>query len=146
MTTVTKTVKFDAAHVLPNHGGLCRNLHGHTYRVDVTAACADDAGRDMVIDFQDIKKIAAETICERFDHTFIYDAGSAVEREIAAVLERNGMRTAPVGFRTTAENLARYFYETLQPRIPCISAVRVLETADNAAEYRSAGGGRVSAG
>ena len=33
---VTKTMRFDAAHVLTNHQGMCRNLHGHTYRVDVT--------------------------------------------------------------------------------------------------------------
>ena len=36
MTAVVKTVKFDAAQVLTNHQGLCKNLHGHTYRVDVS--------------------------------------------------------------------------------------------------------------
>ena len=51
MTTVTKTVKFDAAHILANHKGLCKNLHGHTYRVDVSAAMSDDEHGDMVIDF-----------------------------------------------------------------------------------------------
>ena len=30
MITVTKTVKFGAAHVLTNQQGLCKNLHGHT--------------------------------------------------------------------------------------------------------------------
>ena len=48
MITVTKTVKFDAAHVLTNHQGLCKNLHGHTYRVDVSVAQAEDDDRDMV--------------------------------------------------------------------------------------------------
>ena len=36
MLTVTKSIKFDAAHVLTNHQGLCKNLHGHTYRVEVS--------------------------------------------------------------------------------------------------------------
>ena len=45
MTTVTKTVKFDAAHILTNHQGLCKNLHGHTYRVDVSVAQPADDGR-----------------------------------------------------------------------------------------------------
>ena len=40
MITVTKTVKFDAAHVLTNHQGLCKNLHGHTYRVDISVTQA----------------------------------------------------------------------------------------------------------
>ena len=51
MTTVTKTVKFDAAHVLTNHCGLCRNLHGHTYRVDVSVARSDDDPGDLDMDF-----------------------------------------------------------------------------------------------
>ena len=38
MLKATKTVRFDAAHILTNHQGLCKNLHGHTYRVDVTKA------------------------------------------------------------------------------------------------------------
>ena len=32
MLTVTKSIKFDAAHILTNHQGLCKNLHGHTYQ------------------------------------------------------------------------------------------------------------------
>ena len=44
MVTVTKTVRFDAAHVLTNHAGLCRNLHGHTYRVEVSVAGEADGG------------------------------------------------------------------------------------------------------
>ena len=71
MTTVTKTVKFDAAHILTNHEGLCKNLHGHTYRVDVSVAQDDGVGGDMVIDFKDLKRIASEVVCERFDHAFI---------------------------------------------------------------------------
>ena len=67
MVTVTKTIKFDAAHVLTNHEGLCKNLHGHTYRVDVSVAQAEGDASDMVIDFKDLKRIASEVICERFD-------------------------------------------------------------------------------
>ena len=136
MITVTKTVRFDAAHVLTNHQGLCKNLHGHTYRVDVSVAQAADDGRDMVIDFKDLKAIANEVICDRFDHAFIYNTESAGEREIAAVVEKNGMRTVAIPFRSTAENLAKMFFNDLKPRIPGLSAVKVWETADSAAEYR----------
>ena len=137
MTTVTKTVKFDAAHVLTNHQGLCKNLHGHTYRVDVSVAQADGAGGDMVIDFKDLKRIATEVVCDRFDHAFIYNTESAGESEIADVVMRNGMRAFPIPFRSTAENLARLFFDELKPRIPGLSAVKVWETADSCAEYRA---------
>ena len=135
MITVTKTVKFDAAHVLTNHQGLCKNLHGHTYRVDVSVAQAEDDTRDMVIDFKDLKGIANEVICDRFDHAFVYNTESAGEREIAAVVEKHGMRTVAIPVRSTAENLAKMFFSDLKPRIPDLSSVKVWETADSCAEY-----------
>ena len=136
MITVTKTVKFDAAHVLTNHQGLCKNLHGHTYRVDVSVTQREDDTRDMVIDFKDLKGIANEVICDRFDHAFVYNTESAGECEIAAVVEKNGMRTVAIPFRSTAENLAKMFFGELKARIPGLSAVKVWETADSCAEYK----------
>ena len=137
MTTVTKTVRFDAAHILTNHAGLCKNLHGHTYRVDVSVAAPDGNLDDMVIDFKDLKKIAGETVCDVFDHAFIYNTESPGECEIAAVVEKNGMRTVALPFRSTAENLARHFYGELLPKIPGLVAVKVWETADSCAEFRA---------
>ena len=136
MTTVTKTVKFDAAHVLTNHQGLCKNLHGHTYRVGVSVTQPEGDDSDMVIDFKELKGIATAVICDRFDHAFIYNTESVGEREIAAVVEKNGMRTVAIPFRSTAENLAKLFYNDLKSRIPGLSAVKVWETADSSAEYR----------
>ena len=135
MTTVTKTVKFDAAHVLTDHQGLCRNLHGHTYRVDVSVSTVADG--DMVIDFKELKGVLAEVILDRFDHSFIYNTGSAGESEIAAAVKKHGMRTVAVPFRSTVENLAKMFYKELKGRIPGLSAVKVWETADNCAEYKT---------
>ena len=137
MITVTKTVKFDAAHILTNHQGLCKNLHGHTYRVDISVSQSADDDRDMVIDFKDLKGIATRLICDRFDHAFIYNTQSPGESEIAAVVEKNGMRTVAIPFRSTAENLARHFFELLKPAVSGLSAVKVWETADSCAEYRS---------
>lgn len=133
MLSVTKTVKFDAAHVLTNHQGLCKNLHGHTYRVDVTVSQVAGDMSDMVIDFKDLKSIATQVICDRFDHAFIYNLQSSGEREIADVVEKNGMRTVALPFRSTAENLARYFFAELKPHIEGLSCVRVWETADSSA-------------
>ena len=134
MTTVTKTVKFDAAHILSDHAGLCRNLHGHTYRVDVSVAQETDG--DMVVDFKELKKIANEVICDRFDHAFIYNTASKGESEIAAVVEKNGLRTVAIPFRSTCENLAKMFYNEMKARIPGLLSVKVWETADNCAEFR----------
>ena len=108
MLTVTKSIKFDAAHILTNHQGLCKNLHGHTYRVEVGVTQPPDDTADMVIDFKDLKRVGEEVIVSRFDHAFIYDSTSQGESEIAAVVEKHGMRTAALPFRSTAENLPSF--------------------------------------
>ena len=135
MLTVTKSVKFDAAHVLTNHQGLCKNLHGHTYRVEASVCQAPDDTSDMVIDFKDLKQTCEEVILSRFDHAFIYDETSAGESEIAAGVVRNGMRAVAIPFRSTAENLARHFFSELKARIPGLCRVKVWETPDSCAEY-----------
>ena len=136
MLTVTKSVKFDAAHVLTNHQGLCKNLHGHTYRVEASVSQQPGDTADMVIDFKNLKHTCEEVILSRFDHAFIYDSSSAGESEIAAVVEKNGMRTVAIPFRSTAENLSRYFFGELKAHLPGLCSVRVWETPDSCAEYR----------
>ena len=135
MMKVTKTMHFDAAHVLTNHQGMCRNLHGHTYRVDVTVAQEPSDTKDMVIDFKDLKLVCEELILSRFDHAFIYDKTSPGECEIADVLKKHDLRTVALPFRSTAEDLARHFFALLRARIPGVASVKVWETPDSSAEY-----------
>jgi 6-pyruvoyltetrahydropterin/6-carboxytetrahydropterin synthase len=132
MLTVSKQCQFDAAHVLTNHAGQCRNLHGHTYHVIVEVS-------DMVIDFKDLKQVIRDVIVERFDHAFIYNETSESECEIAAVIAKHGMKSVGLPFRSTAENLARYFYDALAARVN-VTAVKVLETPESCAEYRHGAG------
>ena len=135
MLTVTKSVKFDAAHVLTNHQGLCKNLHGHTYRVEVSVTQAPGDNADMVIDFKDLKRKCEEVILERYDHAFMYNSESQAESEIAAVVMKHGMRAVAMPYRSTAENLARHFFGVLRERVAGLSRVRMWETPDSSAEY-----------
>jgi 6-pyruvoyltetrahydropterin/6-carboxytetrahydropterin synthase len=134
MTTVTKEVTFDAAHLLTGYEGLCRNLHGHTYRLGVSVCAAiDDSG--MVVDFKRLKALMHSEITDRFDHAYMYDETSETESELAAFLSARGLRVVALPCATTAENLARYFFERLSAHVP-VSAVRVHETPTSCAEYR----------
>jgi len=137
MLTVVKTVRFDAAHVLTNHRGLCKNLHGHTYRVDVCVRQAPDDAADMVMDFKDLKHVCEEVILQRFDHSFVYDETSEAESEIAAVVAKHGMRAVAIPFRSTAENLAQMFFRDLRERITGLARVTVWETPDSSASYEA---------
>ena len=47
---VTREMTFDSAHMLSNYVGRCHNLHGHTYKLQVTLEGEVETG--MVVDFQ----------------------------------------------------------------------------------------------
>jgi len=140
MLTISKTCTFDAAHMLAGHPGQCKNLHGHTYRVTVEIGMLPPmpgVPSDMVMDFKDLKAMIRECIVDPLDHAFLYDQTCAIEAELAQVLARQGMKRVALPFRTTAENLARYFYSLLAPSLPVV-AVEVSETPESVAIYRRA--------
>jgi len=64
---VVKQFTFDAAHYLPEHPGKCRNLHGHTYKLEVGVEGFVDLKTGMVIDFGDLKEFV-NPIVEKLDH------------------------------------------------------------------------------
>lgn len=90
------TVKghFDAAHALRGYQGECRDLHGHTWDVEVTVAGETLDAVGIVYDFKRLKEDLAE-ILGRFDHVYLNDVPPFDE------------------MNATAENLARVVYEEL---------------------------------
>jgi len=64
---IMKTIKFHAAHRLMHHKGLCKNIHGHTYRVKIEIDGSINSRTGMVIDFGHIK----ELINDKFDHALL---------------------------------------------------------------------------
>ncbi len=70
MSIVVKRYTFDAAHILPLHKGKCKNLHGHTYQVEVHIKGQVDESTGMIVDFGQISHIV-KPIIEGYDHSFI---------------------------------------------------------------------------
>ena len=58
---------FSAAHSLPIHHGKCKDLHGHTYRVDVVVDGAKKEDTECVADFAEVKALI-EDVVELVDH------------------------------------------------------------------------------
>jgi 6-pyruvoyltetrahydropterin/6-carboxytetrahydropterin synthase len=121
LTRVSKEFTFDAAHMLTGHEGLCKNLHGHTYKVVVAVSLKTPTGlmtsgpsEGMVLDFKDLKNALNARLFNQLDHSYIYNSkGGAAERAIAELLEALGMRTFDMMMKPTAENMARYFFEVI---------------------------------
>ena len=129
---------FDSAHFLTDYYGKCENLHGHRWRVEVTLGQPElqheGTMRDMVLDFGVFKK-AVRDAAEELDHTFLIEEGS-LKPETLTALESEGFSLTILPFRTTAENLARWFYDKLTAQGLPVVEVEVDETPNNRAFYR----------
>ncbi len=128
---------FDAAHFLKGYQGKCKNLHGHRWRVVAEAqgkalqSGGSQAG--MLMDFGDLKA-ALKALTDVLDHALLVEQGS-LRPETLAALRAEEFRMVFFPFRTTAENLARYFYDQLAAAGLPVRAVTVYETPTSCARY-----------
>ncbi len=66
---VAKEFRWEMGHRLSEHFGLCKNIHGHSYRMIVEFE-GELNEQGMVIDFYDVEKIITPII-EKLDHAFM---------------------------------------------------------------------------
>lgn len=72
---ITKRFTFEACHHLPNYNGKCANVHGHSYKLEVTVSAEKNFTmghsspyNNMVIDFSTLKGIVNAEVVNRYDH------------------------------------------------------------------------------
>lgn len=142
MLKVAKEFSFDMAHLLDGHDGKCKNLHGHTYKLQVIVSGETEnngAKKGMVIDFADLKRAVNELIISPMDHAFIYDQSSERETKIAQLLQQLNSKTFALPVRSTAENLAQFIFQRLQENVGFhLHSIRLWETPTSFAEYGEA--------
>jgi 6-pyruvoyltetrahydropterin/6-carboxytetrahydropterin synthase len=118
MFTVRIEDGFSAAHFLTRYHGKCERLHGHNYRVRVTAAGLELDEGGMLLDFG-VMKDALRRITGELDHT--------------------GLNDHPVFSDgcPSAERIARLVYERMHGELPDanLTLVEVFETDINRATY-----------
>jgi 6-pyruvoyltetrahydropterin/6-carboxytetrahydropterin synthase len=130
---IAKEFRWEMGHRLPEHFGLCKNIHGHSYKMIVEFEGELDKNQ-MVIDYYDIEKIV-NPIIEKLDHSFMVNKDDKIVLEF---LEKMNSKKVVVGFNSTAENICNYLlYEIKKCSLPTnISSVkvRVYETLFDYAE------------
>jgi len=72
MICIGKTFEFEAAHFIPMHKGACRELHGHSYKMEIVIT-GEIGPLGMIMDFSDLKKMVQENLWERLDHVCLND-------------------------------------------------------------------------
>ena len=119
---ITKEFKFEAGHALFGHDGLCKNIHGHSYKLSVTLfgrpiSDPNHIKYGMVMDFSDLKKIVKETIVEPFDHATILNINSP-HKELADIMEDKGLKVVRVQYQPTSEMMVIDFAKKIKERLP----------------------------
>lgn len=115
-TSIFKEFTFEAAHRLPHvpEGHKCANLHGHSFRfaLEITGNVDPDTG--WIMDFGDVK-MAIAPMYTTLDHHYLNDV--------------------PGLENPTSENIAKWIFNELKPRIPLLTSVKVWETCTCGASY-----------
>lgn len=128
---------FDSAHFLAGYDGKCSNIHGHRWRVitEIKGEELQSTGsmRGMLIDFSDLKKDLKE-LADELDHSLIIERGTLKQTTLDA-LHSEGFRVLEFPFRPTAENFAKYFFDSMRGRGYSMHRAVVYETPGNCAEY-----------
>ena len=119
---ITKEFKFETGHALYGYDGLCKNVHGHSYKLSVTLlgtpiADPDHVKYGMVMDFGDLKKIVKETIVTPFDHATVLNVDSPY-KELADTMESRGHKIMRVQYQPTSEMMVLDFAEKIKARLP----------------------------
>ena len=114
---ITKEYRFEAAHRLPcvPPGHKCSRTHGHSYKVEISAAGPVDPQTGWLIDFGVIDDAWA-VLFARFDHQNLNEV--------------RGLENS------TCENIAVYVWRAVRAKVPELSAVTIWETYDSRCTYR----------
>ncbi|HKL17985.1 MAG TPA: 6-carboxytetrahydropterin synthase [Halalkalibaculum sp.] len=120
--TLHTEFKFDAAHLIEGYDGKCGRMHGHSYKVRISAE-SDKLNPskyletpDMVCDFRELKWASKDAEKGGFDHGVLNE-----------LMEVN----------PTAERIAEYIYKETDQKIPdgINLKVTVWETEKSWVEY-----------
>ena len=119
---VTKQFKFETGHAIYGYDGLCKNIHGHSFKLDVTIigqpiTAPDHVKNGMVIDFGDLKTIVNQEIVHPFDHATVLNVNSP-HKEIADEMESRGHKILRVSYQPTCEMMIIDFALKLKAKLP----------------------------
>ncbi len=142
---ITKSFSFETGHALYGYDGLCKNVHGHSYKLDVTVigtpiSDPNHVKYGMVIDFKDLKKIVKGEIVDVFDHATVFNKNTP-HVALAATLEESGHKVLLVDYQPTSEEMIIDFAAKIMAKLPHnikLHHLRLQETATSFAEWYAA--------
>ena len=107
------------AHALFGYDGLCKNIHGHSYRLWVTIIGKvleeeNHVKNGMVLDFSLLKKIVKPEIVDKYDHSLVLNANSPHANIDFSAFEKVFL----LPYQPTSENLVYDFVQVIKEKLP----------------------------
>ena len=139
---ITKQFTFETGHALYGYDGKCKNVHGHSYTLDVTVIGLPIADHThvkygMVIDFGDLKKIVNKEIVDVFDHATVFNKNTP-HVDLARELSDRGHDVILVDYQPTSEMMVIDFAEKIKKLLPKhiqLHSLKLQETQTSYAEW-----------
>jgi len=135
---ISKEYRWEMGHRIPDHDGLCRNIHGHSYRMIVELE-GEVGANGMIIDFYDLGRIVKPVI-EKLDHCFLVYKD---DEKVLNFLRDNGMKYEVSDYFATVENIAKNIGILLAGGIKAQNyknvksiSVKIFETPNSSAEVK----------
>ena len=116
MFEVRVETNFSSAHHLLNYKGKCENMHGHNWKVEVTARGNNLDSSNILVDFKTLKRVVNE-IMEYLDHKDLNELEEFKNES------------------PSSEFIAKFIYKKAKEQIKEVYRVNVWETPTSRASY-----------
>ena len=131
MYSVTKRIHFCYGHRLLDYDGICRHPHGHNAIAEIEVRTDVLDARNMVVDFNDIKRQVKGWIDRELDHKMILRR----DDPLVAALQALGEPVYLLDSNPTVERVARLIFDMSREHGLMVSRVTVWETPTSWATY-----------
>lgn len=139
---ITKLFTFETGHALHGYDGKCKNVHGHSYKLEVTVIGSpindnSNTKHGMVIDFGDLKKIVNKEIINEFDHATVFNKNTP-HLELAQEMQNRGHNVILVNYQPTSENMVIDFAQKISAKLPSyvkLHSLKLKETDTSFAQW-----------
>ena len=116
---ITKEFQFEMAHALLGYDGPCKNIHGHSYKLDVTVKGevkqhTSDSDEGMVVDFGIVKKLVKKLIVDEYDHSLVLNDKMDIDKSQFKFMNKLIL----VPYQPTCELLLLSFSKLIQKNLP----------------------------
>lgn len=141
--TLTKRFTFEMAHLLPHYEGLCKNIHGHSYKLDVTISGEPNHEKGshsegMIMDFKEFKSIVNQSVIDIVDHSLVLN--QQTDEVLINFMQKQNLKLFLIDYRPTTENFLLDFANKIQEQLPndiTLYQLRLQETEGSLAEWHN---------